>query len=1261
MKPSARFVAVMWNSFLPLLRRGAGDLGVRVDGFTTRALRDDPGRIRAVAEAAAGADLVLLYRTADDFWTELDEALQGAADRGAPVVCVGPDPSNWRRFDVPLEVSAEAQVYVAYNGEDNFRGLTAFLLRRVLGRPVDVSDPRPVPWEGVFHPDLDGPFDDLEAYLAAYPLRDRPLVGILTYRQNWVSGDLGLETLLVRELEARGLGVVPVFYYSSRDEHAGNLGGVGTVERFLFLRSRPAVRAVVKLNAFFLGSGRGGADDGVDVLARLGVPVFQPVIAYGKDRAAWEASAEGLGSELGWSVAMPEFEGVIEPILVATAGPDGGAGVPVEDRVARLAARVRRWVDLALTPPAERRVALVLNNDPCASVEATVGGAAKLDSLESAARVLGALEAAGYRVDGRPPDGEALIREIMDRKAVSEFRFTTVDEIVARGGVLGRVPADRYRRWFDALPEPVRRRLVEVWGEPPGTPKDGVPAAMVHRGDLVITGVRYGNAVVLVQPKRGCAGSRCDGQVCRILHDPTIPPPHHYIATYRYLQEELGVHAVIHVGTHGTLEFLPGKNAGLSAACLPDVAAGELPCLYIYNADNPPEGVVAKRRGLAALVDHLQTVMVPSGLYGELEELDREIAEWRKVRGVEPGRAHQLQHRIERLLQDTGLVRSLRLPDDAPFEERVQEAHDALTLIRDSWIRDGMHVFGTLPRGERRADFLFAVLQYDDRPGSLRGVVRDALDAAGRLPEDPEQRGRAAREAAREVLGRFLARPDEGLGRALGPGTPADPGLRARVEALEDRIRDVAARLDASDEMGSLLRGLAGGYVRPGASGIVTRGRDDVLPTGRNFYTLDPRRIPSPAAHRIGQKLAEAVIRKHLDEEGRYPDGVGVYWQCNDILWADGEGMAYMMALIGVEPVWGRDGRVRGVRVIPLGDLGRPRIDVTVRVSGILRDNFPHAIELLDEALQTVASLDEPPDRNHVRRHALERAAPDDPAAWRRATYRIFASPPGTYQAGTQLAVYASAWKEDKDLSDVFLYWNGYAYGKGVRGVPAHASLRANLGRVDLTFNKVVTDESDLLGCCGYYGAHGGMTAAARVVSGRPVRAYYGDTREAGKVAVRDLAEELRRVVRTNLLNPRWIEGMKRHGYKGAGDISKRVGRVYGWQATARAVDDEVFDAIARTFVMDDENRAFFEEHNPWALEEMARRLLEAEARGLWRPDPEVADALRNLYLEIEGWIEDAMEGVEGSFQGGSVDVVAPDEVASWRAKLRAVLGEEGG
>jgi cobaltochelatase CobN len=1086
-------------------------------------------------------------------------------------------------------------------------------------------------------------------------------VGLLYPRSNWLHGNLEVERAVVAALEKRGVGVIPVFHHSIKDDALGNLSGAEVVERFLMAPESPKVSGVIKLGAFPLGSRKGASDEsvgsvGAALFARLGIPLFGPTISYYQSPEQWAANPQGLGSQVGWSLAMPEFEGVIEPMVLGASGgaekPEEEAYLALPDRVERFAARVAKWMVLASKPNRDKRVAFILHNNPCVSVEASVGGAAHLDSLESVARILAGMKEAGYQVDP-PRDGKALIDDIMARKAISEFRWTTTAEIVQKGGALEQLPVERYLPWFEELPERTRARMTETWGAPPGEELDGVPAAMVHDGRILITGVRYGNAVVCAQPKRGCAGPRCDGQVCKILHDPDLPPPHQYVATYKWLSREFAADVLVHVGTHGNLEFLPGKATGLSASCFPDIGIDTLPHLYIYNADNPPEGTIAKRRSNAVLVDHMQTVMVRGELYGDMEALERLLDDYQRCRSAEPAKAHTIAHLIAEKAKGLKLVEGEVGHGEA--DALVPLLHEKLSLLKNTYVPKGMHVFGQLPEGDRLAAFVHGVARYEGGPASLRGIAtRCARAAADAAPDSDE--GEALAFAACQS---FLAHGTP-LSEILERVASLAPGEQAALPELEAKLQDITQRVQASDELGALLRGMDGGYIAPGPSGLITRGRPDVLPSGRNFYSLDPQRIPSPAAWAIGQQLAEKTLEHHLEAEGRYPETIAFYWQSTDIMWTDGEGLAQMLALMGVRPVWQSNGRVKEVEVLPIEELGRPRIDLAVRVSGITRDNFPGAIDLLDEAVRRVAALDESDALNFVRKHTLARLAEagggDSPEALRRASFRIFASRPGTYSAGTQLAVYASAWKTEKDLSDVFLFWNGYAYGKGVFGEVAHRELEGSLKTVEATFNKTPTDEYDLSGCCCYFGAHGGMINAARVLSGREVKNYYGDTREQGAVTVRTLEEEIRRVARAKILNPIWIAGMKDHGYKGAAEISKRVGRLYGWQATAKAVDGEIFDDVARTFVMDEENRRFLQENNPWAMEEMSRRLLEAAQRGIWQPAEDVKEKLSEIYLEVEGWIEERTDGVGGEYQGGSVDILTADDVPRWKAKMKEVL-----
>lgn len=1299
-----KIVSITWNSYIPTLLKAADELGIELEAHYTKLLEENPEEAEKVLLACENADAVFLYYISNPFWEEFYEKLEPLKTR-VPVICVGSDPSAFTLSSVKLEIAATCFSYIIYGGQENFGNMLRYLLKEVLGSELEAKPPEKIPWDGLYHPDAKEPFSNIKEYLNWYgPLKDKT-VGLIISRTSWVNNELEIEKALIEKLENLGLSVVPVFAYSVKDEELGSRGMDEVIVDYFIENGRPIIDCLVKLSPFFIASSKtkkrdtSCAAEGIEILRKLDVPVFQPVISHYMTVEQWQEST-GLSTEIGWSVALPEFEGGIEPIIIGAGKKEGNylGRFPIEDRCSKLAFRIMKWTELRKKPVNQKKVAFILHNYPCSGVEGSVGGAANLDSLESVARILNRMQEAGYAVNP-PEDGKTLIETILKKKAISEFRWTPINEIVKNGGVLAFVEKEEYEKYFNTLSPKVRQRVTESWGNPPGEEINGIPAAMVYDKKIVVTGVQYGNAVVCVQPKRGCAGARCDGTVCKILHDPDVPPTHQYLATYRYLENTFGADILVHVGTHGNLEFLPGKGVGLSADCYPDIGIGTIPHLYIYNSDNPPEGTIAKRRSLACLIDHMQTVMTSGGLYENLAELDRLLGEYEQVKH-DKGREHALKHLILDEIKKSNMDSEIKADHQTPFEEIIREVHEVLGKIRNSQIHNGMHIFGQLPEGEKKVEFINSILRYDDQESvgnkiSIRRLIAgllgldldELISDQSRISGNGKSNGQRLEEIdslSKDFIRTFINNHEKEPARIIEEifegksfekqEIKGKSFEKQRIEenifkeqeikdlsinsvflqdatAVCNRILDLESRIDDSLEIEALLHGFDGGYIPAGPSGLIMRGRDDVLPTGRNFYSLDPKKIPTKAAWRVGQQLSQVLIEKHLKDEGRCPENVAFYWMANDVMWADGEGMAQIMSLLGVEPIWLSNGHLRGFSVISLEELGRPRIDVTIRISGILRDNFPNCLEVIDEAIQAVASLDEPEEMNYPRKHSLRMI--EEGADSRDATLRIFSSKPGTYSAGVQLAVYASAWKDEKDLADIFLYWNGYAYGKDVKGKEAHTQLASSLKTVDATFNKVVSDEYDLLGCCCYFGVHGGLTAAAKQASGKDVRVYFGDTREPQHVEVRDMADEMRRVVRTRLLNPKWIEGMKQHGYKGAQDISKRVGRVYGWEASTQKVDDWIFDDITKAFVLDEEMRRFFEENNPYALEEMSRRLLEAQSRGLWNPDPELLEELKKSYLEIESWMEE-LAG-EGEFQGGAVDIISFEDVPDWNAKMQEI------
>lgn len=1272
--------AIMWGSMLPAVSQASLELPwLQMQMRSMRDMGKPAIREEFMARARREADLLVLVPAAGQAWEEIRLQLPEIG-LAAPVVILGSDPSYWTYTTVNKEIAVKANRYLSIGGPENIRGLLCYLGAAVGGLLLDVPELVDLPWQGIYYPGAPAVFGDTAAYCRFKGLDpDRPTVGLLFYRAHWVNKSLEVVDCLIERLEAAGLQVIPVFSQGAGDVELGSWGNDTVLRHFLQHDRRVLVDLLLDLQSFFLVSIPEDRQDGCPeagraILQELDVPVLHPLMSYYKTEEEWRRDSHGLSESSVWAVGMPEFDGIIEPLMAGSeqrvadqrTGATLESYLPIPERIEHVVARALKWVRLKRKPPAERKIVLFLHNSPCSGMEASVGGGANLDTLASAVRIMEAMSVQGYQVRGRPRSGQELISMIMEKKAVADFRWTPIEEIVARGGVLGAVSEEQYERWFRRLGPDVQAQMVSTWGEPPGEARDGLPAAMVFQGKIIVTGLNFGRVAVCVQPKRGCAGAQCNGAACKILHDPACPPTHQYLATYRYLEEIWGADAVVHIGTHGNLEFLPGKSVGLSGQCYPDLVIGSLPNFYIYNADNPPEGTTAKRRAYAVLIDHLQALMTESELYGDWRDLGDLLVEYGHLAGLDPARSHVLQHEIGDRIRELHLDAEVGLDGD-DFGRIVERTSEALYRMEASGIQQGMHVFGAIPQGEEACAYIAHLLLYENgQDVSLRRVVCRllgvdldyALDHPGQSWAGPvtySQILERARRYAQGLIAGFISPGQQGpeqiaqLARRVLADDLQHPEFLPELAAQRDLVRMIAGRLDDCVEIEALVNGLDGGYIESGPAGLISRGRWDILPTGRNFYAMDPFKLPTRAAWRVGRSLANSLLEKYAADAGKLPENCGMVLFSTDMMWSEGEQVAQLLHLLGVEPEWQPNGRIGGLKVVSLEELGRPRIDITVRIGGITRDCFPNLVSLLDEAVCLVAELDEPPEANYVRKHTLDLLAKLPGGAgqpdYRSATARIFGSRPGTYGTGVNLAVSASAWEKEADLAEIFLEWSGYVYGKGVFGLAARDKLVHQLASVDLTFNKTATDEYDLFGCCCQYAYQGGLAAAAETVSGRSIKSYYGDTRDPQRVQVSGLADEIARVARTKLFNPKWIEGMKKHGYKGAGDMAKRIGHVYGWEATTRQVADWVFDGIARTYVLDTEMRQWFAEQNPWALEEIGRRLLEAQRRQLWQPDQEVLDDLQEAYLEIEGWMEEQMGDVAGEFQGGAIDIMSGDQL----------------
>ncbi len=698
---------------------------------------------------------------------------------------------------------------------------------------------------------------------------------------------------------------------------------------------------------------------------------------------------------------------------------------------------------------------------------------------------------------------------------------------------------------------------MRTWGPPPGE-------WYVDGDDFVIAGLELGNVFLAIQPPRGYGENPV-----AIYHDPNLAPAHHYLAAYRWLDARFGADAIVHLGKHGTLEWLPGKSLGLSAGCAPDACLGDVPLFYPFVVNDPGEGMQAKRRAHAVVVDHLVPPMMRAETYDELAQLEQLLDEYARSEALDPAKLPTLAGRIWTLLHEADLHHDLEVTGEQPaledFAALIEHVDGYLCEIKDLQVRDGLHILGRPPQGEQ-----------------LDGLVRAIL----RLPYGDQADGPEARAFAEcEVIPKILA---------------------------------------AANEIPALIGGLHGRHVPAGPSGSPTRGRLDVLPTGRNMYSVDPRALPSDLAYETGTKLADALLAG-----GEYPETVGIVVWGTAAMRTAGDDAGEILALLGVRPRWNQETRrVIGLEPIALEELGRPRIDVTVRISGFFRDAFPHLVDLLDDAVTLVAGLDEPEELNFVRKHALadeaELLEELGDGAWRRATARIFGGRPGTYGTGILQLVDVRNWRDDADLAEVYEAWGGHAYGRGLGGAEARSAMRRQFARIDVAVKNVDTREHDLLDSSDYFAEHGGMIAYVRHLAGADPRAVIGDSSDPSHPAARTLAEEARRVFRSRVANPRWIGSMMRHGYKGAFELAATVDYLFGYDATTGVVEDWMYESVTERYVGSDDVRDFLRRSNPWALRAIAERLLEAADRGLWDAAPESLELLREAYLEVEGELEEA-------------------------------------
>ncbi|MGX7741625.1 cobaltochelatase subunit CobN [Rhodopseudomonas parapalustris] len=1147
-----------------------------------------------VERTLSKAKLVILRMLGGEaYWPHgVDSLRRDALARGAQFVCI-PGEMEWNaelaaRGTADLDDARALWRYCSEGGADNISLALRYAAWMIL-RDDCPPPPRPMPAAGF------------------WPAEPRSSQGrralVIFYRALAASGDTAAIAALRDTLAARGLDPVCIFVTSLKDARS-----------IAFLRSVLAAtppEVIVNATAFATAT----ATDESGVLASADCPILQ-VAQAGVTREHWEQSGRGLNPrDLAMHVVLPEVDGRVFAGAVAFKQRGGDAEFaptvyqPLQDRIDAVADLAQAWVRLRHQPRDQRRIAIVLANYP--NRDGRLGNGVGLDTPQSLQDLLVTLRSEGYAAGELPSDTAALM-EWLQRGPTNELKGRADRD----GGV--NWPVADYAAAFAELPQAVREAVTTRWGAPDQDPH-------VANGAFRLALHRFGNILVGVQPARGYAIDPKSS-----FHDPELPPPHHYVAFYLWLRQAFGADAVIHLGKHGNLEWLPGKSAGLSRDCFPTALLGPLPHLYPFIVNDPGEGIQAKRRSAAVIVDHLTPPMTRAELHDEMARLEALVDEYAMAADLDPTRADAIAEDIISLARATRLDEDVAIDRDTATLDALRAIDAHLCDLKEMQIRDGLHVFGRTPQASQCDELLVSIARLPRSELKLqdaslhRAMARDlGLTDADGAAFDPLTRDLVTPYTGPRppTLAALSDRPWrtsgdtverlEALALRLVAGDSASSDWPQAGPVLEWIATSLRPAIEASGgaERDALLRGLDGRFIRPGPSGAPTRGRPDVLPTGRNFFAVDVRAVPTPSAWRIGQLAAERLIESYWQEAGEWPRSIALSAWGTANMRTGGDDVAQALALIGARPTWeDATGRVTGFAIVPLSELRRPRVDVTFRVSGLFRDAFPVQMDLIASAVAAVAALDEPDDANPIaaqvrlRSEQLVRSGVDPELAKRQAGARVFGARPGSYGAGLQAMIDDGGWDSRDDLAGAYLAWGGYAYGAGQDGAEATDAFAARLQAVDLVAQAQDNREHDILDSDDYYQFIGGLAATVETLRGQAPRIAHVDTSRPEAPLPRTLAHEISRVVRGRAANPKWIQGVMRHGYKGASEIAATVDYLFGFAASTDAVGNRHFDLLFAAYLEDDAVRQFLQDANPAALRDIVARFDEAIRRGLWMP-----------------------------------------------------------
>lgn len=1120
--------------------------------------------------------------------------------------------------------------YYKFGGLQNWTNWWLWLAKHFLQVECSASAPEVLPWDGIYHPRAGRLYTDVQEYTADFCRPDRPTLAVVFFRNDWLWGNTVFADAVINEIEAQECNALCFFSTSSPDAESGCGGFKETLRKYVCTEAGAYADVFINTIKFSLFSIRACA---LDDLTALNISVLQAYTLY-RSYQEWYENFDGMSAvEVAYSVSLPEFDGIIHSCPVTTVERDDrGRQVTqvIGERMNMLVRKAKKLALLRRKANAEKKIAIVFHNHP--STNSNIGSCAAIDSIESVRLLLQDMRAAGYVIDHIPADRQEFIDELIagptnDRDYMNEAQIAAA---------YGRLDDADCRQYFATLPQKVQQRLKQDWGEAPGE--------VFHYDDyLMLPGTLNGNIFITMQPPRGF-GEDPD----KIYHSPDCAPTYHYLAFYHWLRDVWGADAMMHIGTHGSLEWLPGKGVAMGDECYPDICTGDLPNVYPYWVVDTGEGIQAKRRSAACLISYLSAPLSISGLYDELAELEKALEEYVHFKADKDADLSEPMAQIREKAAAADLTEEVPEEEAADFDEYVAHLHTYLTDLKNMQMTTGLHIMGNPPVEQKLTEYLYALLRLENGEiPSLPKVLAQAYgydyyqlidDSNKLLPDGVMSYGMLLDKINEESLtiirvlqdNAFVV--DEDRLRALDCVSRWPQQVQAQLLELAGFICEklYPSLAKTTQERSNCLRALASEYIEPSAGGAPTSGGAGILPTGRNFYGVDPQLLPTPVAWKIGSQMAEDVINKFVSEEGRYPESVGILLWATYNMRSNGQCMAEFMRLMGVRPIWQKGTlKVTGIEIIPLDELKRPRVDVTGRISSLFRDTLPGAVCWLDKAVQQVAELEESFEDNYVRKHVVEESqrleseGMEKAQAWRQASYRIFGDPPGAHGAGVSALLAARNWDNLGDIADVYVRWGAHVYGEGEKGQYRPELFTNRMAKLEVTVSNIDNRETNLLNSDDYNAYRGGMIAAVRNFSGKMPKNYCSDSSDRQHVVIRTLDEEVKRLFRGEAVNPKYIKGMKEFGYKGAGDLATYVDNCFQWDATSAVMEDWMYERFAEKYALAEDMQQWFSEVNPWALQRIAQVLLEAEQRGLWKAKEATKQQLQELLLNIEGEIEE--------------------------------------